>query len=428
MSVSRVYAYVLENKAPEYSNYEDMEIKWESPKRYQIIEKVGRGKYSEVFKAMDMETKEYVSIKYLKPVRKKKIRREIKIMQNLSQGPYVIPLLAVTKDPETHQPSLITKWVETKDFREYYPSLSDYEFRAYMYKILVGLDYAHSMGVIHRDIKPHNILIDYLTKEVFIIDWGLAEFYHPHDRYNVRVSTRHYKGPELLTNDVEYDYSLDIWSLSCMIAGIIFDRTPFFRGKDNFEQLEKIAEVMGTDELDRYIAKYRLKLDAETVALLHKHERRPWADFVPKNDKFINQDVFDFLDKTLVYDHDARLTARECMAHKWFDPVREQVENEVRLKKQQTSISDQLTTSSIRLNKSEELYLENVNYSLERRLYSHGSYYMNVLQRIKEMSAMLKQQPSLKSIEHIDAELSRISYDVSQFEDQARRDGAYIMQ
>ena len=63
----------------------------------------------------------------------------------------------------------------------------------------------------HRDIKPQNILIDYITKEVYIIDWGLADYYKPRrfavslslldEKYNVRVSTRNYKGPELLTND-----------------------------------------------------------------------------------------------------------------------------------------------------------------------------------------------------------------------------------
>ena len=89
------------------------------------------------------------------------------------------------------------------------------------------------------------------------------------EKYNVRVSTRHYKGPELLTNDTvfdmtiqfieqEYDYSLDIWSLSCMLLGIVFNRTPFFRGKDNYDQLVKISEVLGSDKLDEYIAKYKV--------------------------------------------------------------------------------------------------------------------------------------------------------------------------
>lgn len=51
-----------------------------------------------------------------------------------------------------------------------------------------------------------------------LIDWGLADFYHPGTSYNVRVASRHYKGPELLLDFQEYDYSLDIWSVGCMVA------------------------------------------------------------------------------------------------------------------------------------------------------------------------------------------------------------------
>lgn len=56
-----------------------------------------------------------------------------------------------------------------------------------------GLDYCHSMGIMHRDIKPHNIVYNHKTKELRIIDWGLAEFYYPGKEYNVRVSTRYFK-------------------------------------------------------------------------------------------------------------------------------------------------------------------------------------------------------------------------------------------
>ena len=316
---------------PEYADYDAVDIKWDSPERYQIIRKVGRGKYSEVFKGIDVQTGDAVSIKYLKPVRFAKIKREIKIMQQLSGGPSILPLLATVREPTTNAPSLITRWVESKDFKEFYFGLTDYELRYYFYKILIGLDYAHSRGIMHRDIKPQNILIDINTKEVFIIDWGLADYYKPHEKYNVRVSTRNYKGPELLTNDNYYDYSLDIWSLSCMLLGIVFNKTPFFRGKDNYDQLRKISEVLGSTDLDKYIEKYSLRLNRETKSLLSYFPRRNWKEFInPSTKKFINDDLFDYLDKTLVYDHNDRLTAKEAMAHKWFDPVREDVEKELK--------------------------------------------------------------------------------------------------
>jgi casein kinase II subunit alpha len=97
-----------------------------------------------------------------------------------------------------------------------------------------------------------------------LIDWGLAEFYHPGTEYNVRVASRYFKGPELLVDFQEYDYSLDMWSLGCMFASMvsgacrrvcagsdqqIFRKEPFFHGHDNSDQLVKITKVLGTDEL-----------------------------------------------------------------------------------------------------------------------------------------------------------------------------------
>lgn len=76
-----------------------------------------------------------------------------------------------------------------------------------------------------------------------LIDWGLAEFYHPCTEYNVRVASRYFKGPELLVDFQEYDYSLDMWSLGCMFASMIFRKEPFFHGHSNTNQLEKVCDA-----------------------------------------------------------------------------------------------------------------------------------------------------------------------------------------
>lgn len=67
------------------------------------------------------------------------------------------------------------------------------------------------------------------------------------------MASRYFKGPELLTNDQLYDYSLDIWSLGAMFAGAIFRKEPFFKGTDNFDQLVKIVRVLGKHDLDAYL-------------------------------------------------------------------------------------------------------------------------------------------------------------------------------
>jgi len=122
----------------------------------------------------------------------------------------------------------------------------------------------------HRDIKPQNIIIDNQGKRLKVIDWGLAEFYHPGMEYNVRVASRYYKAPELLLDYKYYDYSMDIWSVGCMVAGMIFQQDPFFPGKDNSDQLVKIVKMLGTDELYEYLKKYGILINPDFIEQMGK--------------------------------------------------------------------------------------------------------------------------------------------------------------
>jgi casein kinase II subunit alpha len=97
---------------------------------------VGRGKYSEVFEGINIVNNEKCIIKILKPVKKKKIKREIKILQNLCGGTNVIKLLDVVRDPQTKTPSLIFEYIDNVDFKVLYPTLTDYDVRYYMFELL----------------------------------------------------------------------------------------------------------------------------------------------------------------------------------------------------------------------------------------------------------------------------------------------------
>ena len=158
-----------------------------------MVRKVGRGKYSEVFEGIQVATGNKVIIKILKPVKKKKIKREIKILQNLAGGTNIIRLLDIVRDPQSKTPCLIFEYVNNTDFKVLYPILTDYDVRYYILELLKALDYCHSQGIMHRDVKPHNVMIDHEKRQLRLIDWGLAEFYHPAKEYNVRVASRYFK-------------------------------------------------------------------------------------------------------------------------------------------------------------------------------------------------------------------------------------------
>ncbi|ROW14741.1 hypothetical protein VPNG_03686 [Cytospora leucostoma] len=354
--MARVYADVNQNMPRAYWDYDSVNISWGVLENYEVVRKIGRGKYSEVFEGINVVNYQKCVIKVLKPVKKKKIKREIKILQNLAGGPNIVALLDVVRDSQVNTyptsgtfpletrsrepaqesfsdkeslqsktPSLIFEFVNNTDFRSLYPKFNDFDVRYYISELLKALDYCHSKGIMHRDVKPHNVMIDHENRKLRLIDWGLAEFYHPGTEYNVRVASRYFKGPELLVDFQEYDYSLDMWSLGAMFASMIFRKEPFFHGNSNSDQLVKIAKVLGTDDLFDYLDKYEIELDAQYDDILGRFQKKPWHSFVnADNQRFVSNEAIDFLDKLLRYDHQERLTAKEAMAHPYFNPVRDE--------------------------------------------------------------------------------------------------------
>ncbi|XP_061545148.1 casein kinase II subunit alpha isoform X6 [Phycodurus eques] len=253
-SRARVYNEVNTHRPREYWDYESHVVEWGNQDDFQLVRKLGRGKYSEVFEAINITNNEKIVVKILKPVKKKKIKREIKILENLRGGPNIISLIDIVKDPVLR-----------------------------------------------------------------LIDWGLAEFYHPGQEYNVRVASRYFKGPELLVDYQMYDYSLDMWSLGCMLASMIFRKEPFFHGHDNYDQLVRIAKVLGTEDLYDYVDKYNIELEPRFNDILGRHSRKRWERFVhSENQHLVSPEALDFLDKLLRYDHQTRLTAREAVDHPYF--------------------------------------------------------------------------------------------------------------
>eukprot|EP00826_Nyctotherus_ovalis_P056016 TRINITY_DN7498_c0_g1_i4.p1 TRINITY_DN7498_c0_g1~~TRINITY_DN7498_c0_g1_i4.p1 ORF type:complete len:359 (-),score=100.45 TRINITY_DN7498_c0_g1_i4:198-1274(-) len=326
--VSRYYELGCEIHPRTLTDYEHVKVIPRTTDDYQILNKLGRGKYSEVFEGVDVTRKLHCVIKVLKPVKKEKIRREVMVLQFISKGPFIVSLYDIVKNEQTKVLSLVFEYVNNMNFKSLYSIFCDFDIRYYMYKILKALDYCHSQGVMHRDIKPHNIMIDHQTRKLRVIDWGLAEFYHPGKEYNVRVASRYYKSPELILDDGMYDYSLDIWSLGCTFGEMLFQKHPLFSGKNNADQLVKIAKILGTKELMHCLEKYHMVLNKDFSEVLGKHSRKPWSTFITKaNRANITEGALDLLSKMLKYDKAERISAEEALKHPYFGIVKPYIES-----------------------------------------------------------------------------------------------------
>ena len=327
------FANINTNRPRSYWDYENFEIKYNSPYNYEVSKKIGRGKYSDVFEGVNIQNNKKCCIKMLKPVKNKKIQREIKVLQNLSSSNEnnnnnnIIQLYDCIRDPISKTPSLIFEYFEDcDDWKSLHDILCESEWKYYFYQLLLAIYDCHSNGIMHRDIKPHNVLIKHSENKneriLKLIDFGLAEFYHPNKDYSVRVASRYYKAPELLIKNKYYNYSMDIWSFGCMFASVLFKKEPLFKGIDNNDQLCKITKILGTDKLFECLKKYNLKLDTEIDVLLGRTAKKPWNKFIPNdNEKKDNNLAIDLIDKCLRYDMEDRITVTEALEHEYFKDV-----------------------------------------------------------------------------------------------------------
>ena len=142
-----------------------------------------------------------------------------------------------------------------------------------------------------------------------------------------------------------------MWSFGCIVAGMVFNRLPFFRAHGNDDQLRVIVNVLGTAELHKYIHKYHLKVNKELVASLGTCRRRDWSEFASGIEQsHICTELYDLLDNLLIYDHQKRLTPKECMQHPYFREVRERMQME--------TVENKATTITNRVCFEEEFHLK----------------------------------------------------------------------
>ncbi|PSC69411.1 CMGC CK2 kinase Cka1 [Micractinium conductrix] len=324
LSTARVYTDVNAQLPREHWDYNAMDLEalsWGNLSDYKRGRRLGAGRYCTVFEARALADGSVCVVKLLKAIEERKVKREIRALQALQGGPNIVGLLGVVRDDEGAM-GIVQERVRNVEYSRLYPQLDDADLRFYFYQLLKALNFTHSRGIMHRDIKPTNIMIDPRTHTLRLIDFGIAEFYHVGQALNVRVASRNYKPPELLVDLRDYDYALDMWGVGAVLAEAAFRlEAPLFAGMDTYAVLAKQAEVLGTDGLWAYLKRYGLTLDPHLQALLGSHPPKPWTEWVtPDNAETAVAEVLDLLSWLLRWEHSERLSAAEAMAHPYFEP------------------------------------------------------------------------------------------------------------
>jgi cyclin-dependent kinase len=226
---------------------------------YKRTELLGQGTYGKVYKAQNLSTGALVALKKtilttddegVPPT----TLREVSILRSLD-SPYVVKLEEVVHTESRSGPPLLYLVFEflDHDLKQFMGSkygkgvgMEPLLAKHFTFQILLGLKYCHANSVMHRDLKPQNLLVDVKTKTIKLADFGLGRVFSlPVAKYTHEVITLWYRAPEILLGTKCYSTGVDMWSVGCILAEMIIGR-PLFCGESEIEQLLAIFRVLGT--------------------------------------------------------------------------------------------------------------------------------------------------------------------------------------
>lgn len=226
------------------------------PEQLELVKCVGGGAYGTVAAFKDAEAGETIAIKKVTRafddlVDGKRILREIKLLQQLHHDNIIrIRDIYPPQSPDFEDIYIVTDLMDT-DLQSVINSrqaLTEDHHQHFTYQMLRGLAYLHSKEVVHRDLKPPNILVN-RNCDVRICDFGLARVLKAADEDTFGntdyVVTRWYRAPEVVLLASEYTQAIDVWAVGCILAEML-QRKAFFPGKDYCDQIKKIVTKLGT--------------------------------------------------------------------------------------------------------------------------------------------------------------------------------------
>jgi serine/threonine protein kinase len=183
--------------------------------------------------------------------------------------------------------------------------------KSYMFQLIRGMDFCHRRGIMHRDLKPQNLLIN-RAGELKIADFGLARaFQIPIRTYTHEVVTLWYRAPEILLGQRQYACPVDIWSIGAIFAEMA-NRRPLWPGDSEIDELYKIFRTLGTPTELSWPGVSRLP---DYKSTFPRWPATKLQDKMPTMDSF----GIDLFKQTLIYEPSGRITAKAAMDHPYFD-------------------------------------------------------------------------------------------------------------
>ena len=291
---------------------------------YSAVRFLGKGAFGVVFLAKVEETGEFVAIK---SVPADTCDREVQILNELDNHPNVMKLRG----------SFISKWYDSSirlnlvleymsdtlhriikhyGWREL--GMDMIHIKLYMYQLLRALSFVHGRGIMHRDVKPQNLLVDGRSHCLKVSDFGAACRAAINEPLEAYACSRFYRAPELCLGSKEYSYSIDLWSAGCVFAEL-FLRYPLFNGEDGIHQFEQIVLVLGTPTpselraMNRGYPPHEFWPRMQRVSMEAVLKERGWPA------------AYDLLDQLLKYNPAQRVLPFRALIHAVFHTLRFEV-------------------------------------------------------------------------------------------------------
>ncbi|GBL48076.1 glycogen synthase kinase 3 [Candidozyma auris] len=290
--------------------------------QYTKSQMVGHGSFGVVFQTQLLPSNEIAAIKQVLQDKRFK-NRELQIMK-LVHHRNVVDLryyFYTNNDKNELFLNLILEFVPETLYKasHYYVSkrlsMPSLEVKLYTYQMFRALNYIHSQGICHRDIKPQNLLIDPETGVLKLCDFGSAKILNPSEPNVSYICSRYYRAPELIFGATNYTTKIDVWSAGCVMAELIFGQ-PLFPGESGVDQLVEIIKILGTptrEQIKNMNPNYtEYKFPSIKPVPLSKIFRKNSADCVQ------------FIMKILEYSPIDRISCIEALADPYFDELREE--------------------------------------------------------------------------------------------------------